>query len=53
MNIGKILIQDKDTNDILDITDLDKETYEKFLNLMNQLYIAYSIIGNKSIENTI
>ncbi len=48
---NKILVVNSNTGDIQDITDLDREHYESFLDAMERLRIAYKvIIENKKKE---
>ena len=49
----KIYIKEKKTGNLVDITDLDREHYESFLNAMNQLRAAYNVaIERKKKEDT-
>jgi len=45
----KILLQDENTGNLIDITDLDEERYEEFLEFMQHLQSAY-IVAKKGDE---
>jgi len=40
---NKILVQETKTGNLIDITNLDKEHYEIFLDAMEKLKIAYKV----------
>ena len=46
---NKILVQEKETGNLIDITNLDEKHYESFLEAMQQLQAAYIVAKrNKS-----
>ena len=46
---NKILLQEEETGNLIDITNLDEERYEEFLKFMQHLQSAY-IIAKKGDE---
>ena len=40
---NKILVQEKTTGNLIDITNLDEQHYESFLDAMEKLQIAYKV----------
>ena len=46
---NKILLQEEETDNLIDITDLDEERYEEFLEFMQHLQSAY-IVAKKGDE---
>ena len=40
---NKILVQEKSTGNLIDITNLDEQHYESFLEAMQKLQIAYKV----------
>jgi len=51
---NKVLVVNDTTGDIQDITDLDKEHYESFLETMRRLNIAYNVLARegKPVESS-
>ena len=45
---NKILVQETKTGNLIDITNLNKENYESFLEAMQKLQIAY--INTKNVK---
>ena len=51
MKIKRILLDVDGKEEPIDITDLQQEDYEEFLELMQKLYIGYySILNKKNIK---
>ena len=49
MKFGHIYIEKEDTKDLINIKDLEKKDYEKFLEYMHQLRIAYIVIAGQGV----